>query len=129
MGIVQLSRLDALLEARRQIARRYHEAFEGLGLSGPNPGDEHIFYRYVIQPPGEVSLWLRELRHDGVGGERPVHLPLHRYLHRKDCPATERAWQRCLSLPIYPSLTDHEAERVIESVHRVIRLTSSRCRS
>jgi perosamine synthetase len=125
IGLAQFSRLDELLRARRRIAARYDRAFEGLNIGAPAPDDEHIYYRYVIQPPGDLQSWIGELRRNGIGCERPVYRPLHRCLGRDDYPFTERAWLRCLSLPIYPSLTDAEADRLIEEVFRLTRQRSS----
>jgi dTDP-4-amino-4,6-dideoxygalactose transaminase len=52
----------------------------------------------------------------GVGCARPVHRPLHRDLNLDGYSVTDEVWSQSLSLPIYPTLTDNDVERVIDAV-------------
>ena len=113
IGRVQLARLPEFLQRRRAIAQRYTEAFQGLPIRLPDP-EGHVFFRYVIATQERDALE-SHLAENGVEAKRPVHRPAHHYLGG-DFPRSEQAHRECLSLPIYPSLGDEEAARVIESM-------------
>jgi dTDP-4-amino-4,6-dideoxygalactose transaminase len=53
---------------------------------------------------------------EGVACRKPVFKPLHRYAGLSGCPNTEWVWERAVSIPIYPSLTDYEISMIIEAV-------------
>ncbi|MBK5102151.1 MAG: DegT/DnrJ/EryC1/StrS family aminotransferase, partial [Desulfobacteraceae bacterium] len=57
----------------------------------------------------------------GIGCALPVYMPLHHYLKIKGYAKTEQVWRQSLSIPIYPSLTEGELNRVIEAVTGVLR--------
>ena len=117
LGLSQLARLESMLERRRLLASRYADALQGTRAELPRerPGERHIFYRYVVRTD-EVDN-LRKLLHEhGVCAERPVFLPLSRYPGCEcNCPRAEEAWRTALSIPLYPALTDTEAETVIQA--------------
>ncbi len=113
MGRVQLARLDDLIACRRAIAEKYQAAFRDLGLRLPATDPGHIYYRYVIELETDVDDLLPELKAEGIGCARPVFASLHRLLGLEGYPRTEDAWRQSLSIPIYPSLTDEEVDRVI----------------
>lgn len=114
MGLVQLQRLPAFLARRREIAGRYDASLRGCPLTLPPrpPGDEPNHYRYVVRTQAVTPL-LAAGREAGIAYRRPVFRPLHRYLGLTGYPETEAAFAQCLSLPIYPSLTEGETDAVI----------------
>lgn len=115
IGRVQLRRLPHFIERRSEIAAQYSDGFRGLPLLLPDP-DGHVFYRYVISLDGR-DLLERHLVKAGIDVKRPVFRPMHHFLGGQ-FPESERAHVSCLSLPIYPALTDDEVAHVIESVQR-----------
>ena len=115
IGRVQLTRLPEFLARRREIALRYQTAFRGLPVTLPNP-DGHVFFRYVVATPHREALEAH-LRADGIDAKRPVYRPAHHHLGGV-FPNAERAHAECVSLPIYPSLVDADAGRVIDSLRR-----------
>ncbi len=50
---------------------------------------------------------------------RPVYIPLHIYLNLPGFPQTMEAWQKTISIPLYPSLTEKEIEKIIAVVKEV----------
>jgi len=52
----------------------------------------------------------------GVACRRPVFKPLHRYLGLSGYATTDWIWERAVSIPIYPSLTDEEVRLIIDSI-------------
>jgi len=115
VGLAQLSRLPAFIQRRREVAARYDREFTAVpGIRLPSaPGS--VYYRYVIETDDPVDL-IRALRSRGIEAARPVDPPLHRVTGTGDCPNADRAWGRAVSLPIYPSLTDPEARRIVSAV-------------
>lgn len=115
LGRVQLHRLPGFIARRRALAQQYLEAFAGLPLRLPDPA-HHVFFRFVVATPQRDAV-AAHLAACGVDAKRPVHRPLHHYFGG-ECPNAERAHRECLSLPLYPALTEAEAALVIESVRR-----------
>lgn len=124
LGISQLERADKGLERRQEIARRYDEAFRDIsGIKIPKRGEDiyHAFHLYIIQVPDRKGLY-DYLHENGVYAQ--VHyVPLHlmpyyqQFGNRKgDLPIVEDYYEHCLSLPMFPTLTDEEQEYVIKTV-------------
>lgn len=134
IGRVQLARADELLARRRRIARRYGELLGTLdGIELPPYAEEHAWHLYIVRlRDGALSIdrdrFIEELRGSGIGAS--VHfIPLHimsyyreRYGFRpRDFPASLDCFHRCVSLPLYPSMSDGEVERVGEAVSGICR--------
>ncbi len=126
LGIAQLEKLDWMNEQRGRIARRYTEAFAGTSIAAPvlRPDRTSSWHLYVIKTDRRNEA-VERLREAGVGTS--VHfIPVHKhpyyrttYGYRDDAyPVANRVFERSLSLPIYPGLTDSEVDRVIELVLR-----------
>ncbi|MGA8073409.1 MAG: DegT/DnrJ/EryC1/StrS family aminotransferase [Candidatus Acidiferrales bacterium] len=131
IGIVQLGKSDAMCEARRKIAGRYSDAFRSEpALEIPVEPAEcrsswhlYILRLRVDRLDVDRDNFMERLREKGIGCS--VHfIPLHfhsyyqrRYgYQRGDFPRAEGEYRRCISLPIYPDLTNGEADRVISAV-------------
>ncbi len=122
---VKLAHLDAWNARRRQIAARYSELLrdvDELVLPRTAPGCEHVFHLYVIQTPNRdgVTEYLRE---HGVLAQQhypiPLHLqPAYAYLgvRRGTFPVTEALAERCVSLPIFPEMTEEQIRHVTETL-------------
>jgi dTDP-4-amino-4,6-dideoxygalactose transaminase len=121
LGLSQLERLPSMIARRRELASRYSAAFADTDLELPaeKKGERHIFYRYVVESDRTEALRM-SLRERGIMAERPVAAPLSRITGMAvECPGAERAWKRSLSLPLYPALSDAEAETVIRAVREI----------
>ena len=92
------------------------KAFQSLGLKLPPDDPAHIYYRFVIGFETDSQPVVSKLVYNGIGCARPIYMPLHAYLKLTGYPLTDNAWQTSLSIPIYPSLSDQEMNRVIEVV-------------
>ena len=119
LGLSQLKRLPAFVRRRREIASRYDLAFKELKPRRPVPSSAHVYYRYVMQVDGDTDALIERMRGFGIGCARPVFRPLHHAVDPGGCPKTQHAWERCLSLPIYPSLQEPEIERIITTFGKV----------
>ncbi len=128
LGLSQLQRADANLGRRRQLAAQYDEALAELNSKletrnskletlPPHPG--HAYHLYVVRAKHRRALYdfLRTRNIFAQVHYIPVHrMPYYEALgHRAgDFPHAEAYYAECLSLPLYPTLTDEEQTYVIE---------------
>jgi len=121
LGTSQLTREPTRVQRRREIAKRYNEAFSDIPIE-PLPAEEgHAFHLYVIRSKKRKELYdhLRSHKIFSQVHYIPVHLqPYYQELgfQRGDFPEAEAFYEECLSLPMYPTLTPGEQQRVIDVV-------------
>ena len=122
LGLCQVARLESFLARRQAIAARYHKAVRQVGLTPPSaaPGLEHGYFRYVVRLSGPVGPALDRARTLGIGCRPPVFRPIHRYLGLSGFPETDAAWERALSIPLYPSLSDAEVDRIARALPTIL---------
>ncbi|MEQ8363074.1 MAG: UDP-4-amino-4,6-dideoxy-N-acetyl-beta-L-altrosamine transaminase [Cyclobacteriaceae bacterium] len=123
LGISQLKRANEGLKRRREIAANYENAFKGKdfikGQSFLREG--HAYHLYVIEVEQRLGLY-NNLRAYNIFSQIhyiPVHLmPFYRNMGWKegDFPVAEQYYKHCLSLPVYPTLSDEEQNFVIETI-------------
>lgn len=117
---VKLKHLEKWTNERRRVARRYAELLAGTPLKLPREADyaETAWHLYVVRHPRRDEL-KKHLDDHGVGCA--LHYPLSLHLQKAyahlghkpgDFPIAEQAAHECLSLPIYPELTDEQIQRV-----------------
>lgn len=124
LGISQLKRAEKGLEKRRAIAKTYAEAFRRKAWLKGQSGyiDGHAYHLYIIEVDDRLGLY-NHLRSKNIFAQVhyiPVHLmPYYRERGYKegDYPNAEKYYSRCLSLPMFPTLTKEEQEYVIDSVN------------
>ena len=135
IGMVQLERLDEMAAARRRIADRYDAAFmesELVGLPPRRDADEHSWHLYIIRLNLEALSISRDVVIDRLAGRgigTSVHfIPLHLHPHYQrrygyspgDFPTAERIFQRSISLPIWPQMTDEQVDRVAATLLEIL---------
>ena len=123
LGLSQIQRADEGIQRRREIARTYEKAFQNKdfikGQSGVVTG--HAYHLYVIEVDDRLGLY-NYLRENYVYAQIhyiPCHLmPYYRSLGWKegDRLNAEEYYKHCISLPMYPTLTDEEQVRVINLI-------------
>jgi dTDP-4-amino-4,6-dideoxygalactose transaminase len=137
---VKLTRLADWAERRAANARRYDELFAAAGLESQIilPATDsrcgHVWNQYTIRIPGGRRDSIKaQLAAAGVGSEIYYPVPLHLqkcYAHRGyragNLPATERAANEVLSLPIFPELTADEQHTVVARLSEILSLPVSR---
>lgn len=141
LGRSQLRRLGTWVARRRQIARRYDEAFatlRGITPLGERDGVQSAYHLYVVRVdggkvPGGRGRLFAQLRARGLGVQ--VHyIPVHyhpyyqqRFGYRRgQFPHAERYYEEALSLPMYPGLSDADVECVIATVREAVAEASER---
>jgi perosamine synthetase len=117
LGIRQLRKLPFFIEKRQNIADIYTKELKGCGCTLPAVTEDrrHIFFRYVILAENALEL-IDSMAAKGIACRKPVFKPLHRYAGLSGCPNTEWVWERAVSIPIYPSLTEEEIYKILEAL-------------
>ena len=122
LAIAQLQKLDEILHRRQARAQRYHRLLTGLVEKGlialPLDIPGRIWYRYPIRLKQHLAGRTSErMRAFGVSAE----LPVRDWRQRGSCdthlPATMEAFERILSLPLYPDLSELEQRLVVSSLY------------
>lgn len=123
LGLSQLGRADEGIIRRREIAKKYNDAFQGKsfikGQSGAIEG--HAYHLYIIEAEDRLGLY-NFLRTKNIFAQIhyiPCHLmPYYRGLGWKegDMPNAEIYYRHCISLPMYPTLTEEEQQFVIATI-------------
>lgn len=135
LGISQLKKLERFRKRRREIVGQYNNAFKTVkNLKTPHEEDfcDSNFHLYVLQFDFEKigttrTQVMRELKKNGI--QTQVHyIPVYTQpFYRKtfgtqwgDCPAAEQYYKKCLSIPLYPAMTDEDIEKIILNIKRSI---------
>jgi perosamine synthetase len=134
LGLSQLTRLDQFLKRRSEIAQRYRLELDGQpGLSLPAVA-AHVRHAWHIFP---VLLELPRLRVDRAAivaalraeniGAVVHYVPVYwhpyyqaRGYRRGLCPRAESAFERLLTLPLFPAMTEQDIEDVVAAVRKVL---------
>ncbi|MEB3231136.1 MAG: DegT/DnrJ/EryC1/StrS aminotransferase family protein [Leptolyngbyaceae bacterium] len=134
--LAKLPYLDGWNGDRHRIAQWYDILLQPLAKSGIRPiqnqsGTGHVYHLYVVEI-GEPCRIDRDILQatlndyniqTGIHYPLPCHLqPAYAYLGYKegDFPNSERLGRNILSLPMYPGMTDHQAQRVVETIETIL---------
>ena len=117
VGLVQIGKLEDMIKVRKEKALVYDRILRDTGVKLPAGEFDHVYYRYVIGIKKDPSTVISLMEEEGIKCARPVYKPLHRYLElRSGFRYTDEVYSHALSIPIYPSLTKEEQERVIKAL-------------
>lgn len=124
LGISQLKRANSGLERRNEIAKNYDKAFKNVSqIIEPEllTSDFHAYHLYIIRVKNRLDLY-NYLRENHIYAQIhyvPVHLhPYYQNLGFKkgDFPISEKYYDECISLPMFPTLTNEEQNFVIQKI-------------
>lgn len=135
LGLSQLKKLPAFIARRREIVRAYNEAFRGVKeiiLPIQRDYTNPAYHLYVIQLRLEMLKTDRKqifeaFKEEGIGVQ--VHyMPLHlqpfykkKFGYKKgDFPVAENYYERALTLPLFPKMTQQETRAVIQAAKKII---------
>ncbi|NDY93430.1 DegT/DnrJ/EryC1/StrS family aminotransferase [Ideonella livida] len=134
LGLHQLQRARAFQDKRTALAAAYGQALAGLPLTlppQPAAGELHAWHLYVVQLGDDAPIgrdaFIEALFAEGIGCS--VHyIPLHQHpywrerygLKAEDFPASQRAFERMVSLPLYTRMTEADVQRVAAAVRRAL---------
>jgi dTDP-4-amino-4,6-dideoxygalactose transaminase len=135
LGLHQLRRLEGFIQRRKQLALRYQTAFRHaseLILPGELPHRTHTYHLFPIRLRPELlainrDQFIVELRDRNIGTS--VHfIPVHRHsfyakkyhYRREDFPMAEQIFSGLISLPLYPLMSDSDADDVTQAVSAIV---------
>lgn len=130
LGISQMKKLDRFVARRREIAEKYDKAFakvKNIITPKQEEGCNNSWHLYVIQVVGKTrSEVFDQLRAKSIGVN--VHyIPVYKHPYYQQngyskvcCKNGEQYYERAISIPIYPLLSDKEQEYVIEKVKEIV---------
>lgn len=122
LGISQLAKNPNGLNRRQEIAKKYHSAFKGkIKYQKNHEGFYNAYHLFVIEVDQRKEMF-NHLRENNIFSQIhyiPIHLlPYYKNIgyNSADLKQSEVYYQRCISLPMFPSLTELEQDYVIEKV-------------
>jgi UDP-4-amino-4,6-dideoxy-N-acetyl-beta-L-altrosamine transaminase/dTDP-4-dehydrorhamnose reductase len=136
LGLSQFKRLDEFRKRRREIVNRYNEAFSGIkSIQIPFESKDCLssFHLYVLlfnfdDIGVDRAQFMDRLKKEGI--QTQVHyIPVHTHpFYRKkfgtdwgDYPNAEKYYQKCLSLPLYPSMSDGDVKKVKDEILKIVK--------
>jgi len=121
IGRVQLTKIDAWTRQRQNNAAFLSSHLAGVVQPSAAEGAVHVYHQYTIRIPEDRDDLARALREEhNIGSGLFYPIPNHELAPFRvdvDLPTTARAARECLSLPVHPSLSDEDLERIVTSVN------------
>ncbi len=135
IGVVQMKHLEAWNQARIHNAARLNERISELELPTgavttptTRQGDRHVFHQYTIRIPRDRDGVQQRLQEVGVGSSVHYPIPIHQQPIMvkmghggMSLPEAERAASEVLCLPVHPSVTDKEIDRIAVALERAVK--------
>jgi perosamine synthetase len=131
LGISQMKKIDFFIDRRREIAKRYNEAFSNLDsiiIPGQQDGCNNSWHLYVIQVVNKDRKAIVEsliAKNIGVNVHYiPVYTqPYYQQNGYQDivCPNAEQVYSNFISIPMYPKLSESEQDYVIEQIKELVK--------
>jgi len=124
IGRVQLSKVDAWTRTRRSNAAFFDSNLHGVIVPPVAAGARHVYHQYTIRVQEDRDRFVQALKDEyriGSGVYYPI--PNHRlsslqkYAPGLDLPETEKAAQQVVSLPVHPSLSADDLDRIVRAVN------------
>jgi len=123
IGRVQLGRLSGWTKQRQENAAFLDSHLRGVVVPKTAPGATHVYHQYTITVDGDRDAFARALADEhGIGTGVYYPIPNHRlpsFDLTLDLPVTEQAAAQVLSLPVHPSLSTADLERIVAGVNAV----------
>jgi dTDP-4-amino-4,6-dideoxygalactose transaminase len=121
IGRVQLTKVGGWTAQRQQNAAFLSANLVGVTTPPVAEGAVHVYHQYTVRVPDDRDGFAAALREEyQVGSGMFYPVPNHRlrpFQVDVDLPETERAAAQCLSLPVHPSLSQEDLERVVTAVN------------
>src|SRR6478609_3012250 len=131
IGRVQLTQLAEWTEQRRANAAYLDAHITAANVTKPPvaEGARHVYHQYTIRVQGDREAAMAKLTEAGIGNAVYYPTPIHRLRpfwepdqkagRNWDLPETERAAAEVVSLPVHPSLSESDLERIVSAVNEL----------
>ena len=123
IGRVQLTKVDGWTKARQENAAFLSANLQGVSTPPVAEGAVHVYHQYTVRVPADRDGFAAALKDEyGVGSGMFYPVPNHQLAPfaqapHADLPETARAAAECLSLPVHPSLSQEDLERIVAAVN------------
>lgn len=121
IGRVQLTKVGEWTRQRQENAAFLTRHLEGVETPAVADGAVHVYHQYTIRVADDRDGLARALREEhGIGSGMFYPVPNHRLAPfdvRDELPQTEQAAKECLSLPVHPSLSPGDLDRIVTAVN------------
>ena len=141
LGLSQIKKVGQFIRRRKEIVRKYRQAFQGIDsiiIPYERQDSNSNFHLYVLLFDFEKigisrARLIRELRQVGI--QTQVHyIPVHTqpYYQKNfgtgwgDYPNVEDYYRKCLSIPLFPAMTDEDVGKVIHEITQLVRRSINR---
>ncbi|GAA3897794.1 DegT/DnrJ/EryC1/StrS family aminotransferase [Microbacterium invictum] len=126
IGRVQLTKVDGWTRARQENAAFLDASLRGVVVPPVREGAVHVYHQYTVRVPEDRDGFVTALREEHqVGSGVYYPIPNHRlpslapYAPGLELPETERAAGEVVSLPVHPSLSQGDLDRIVAAVNAV----------
>jgi len=135
LGCSQLSRLDSFKKRRMEIVGIYNSAFQGkknITIPYEEKKCNSCFHLYVLQLDFEKigksrKKVMEELKEKGIGTQvhyipvnsQPYYVNKYGQYNPEEYPVAESYYNKCLSIPLYPMMSDEDVEYVIKAISEI----------
>ena len=124
IGRVQLGKVAGWTKQRQDNAKFLSENLEGVIVPPVADGAVHVYHQYTIRVPEGRDEMVEALRNEyNIGSGVYYPIPTHRlpslapYAPGLELPVTEQVAKECISLPVHPSLSQADLERIVTAVN------------
>ena len=124
IGRVQLGKVAGWTKQRQDNAKFLSENLEGVIVPPVADGAVHVYHQYTIRVPEGRDEMVEALRNEyNIGSGVYYPIPNHRlpslapYAPGLELPVTEQVAKECISLPVHPSLSQADLERIVTAVN------------
>lgn len=131
IGRVQLTKVDGWTETRRSNAAFFDANLQGVLTPLVAAGARHVYHQYTIRVVDDRDGFVEALKSEhGIGSGVYYPIPNHRlpslapFASGIELPETERAAREVLSLPVHPSLSEGDLDRIVNAVNLIAKAGS-----
>ena len=134
LGTSQLNRLEEFVTVRRKLVEVYRKALvkfsPTIDIVGPASNSSTAWHLMVVlidfdNASIDRASTMRRLREKGIGSQvHYIPVPWQPYYRKNspahDFPGAEAYYERCLSLPLYPAMSEDDVRRVVETLGNIL---------
>ncbi|WP_066014098.1 DegT/DnrJ/EryC1/StrS family aminotransferase [Endozoicomonas atrinae] len=119
---VKLKHIDEFNAQRRKVAQWYRELLKGTEVIFPEDRENHIYHQYTVVLPSGRDMVKKRLASKGIASAIYYPLPLNKQralvgvASEYELPVCEQLSEHCLSLPIFPGMTNSQVETVASTL-------------
>jgi len=121
IGLVQLKKLDSMNQKRNEIAEYYYDNLKNVEFNEYDKKHYNSYHLFMIRVKNR-DKFMQKLREKNIGTS--LHFrPLHKHSFYKNrfsgFEIADKIYERILSIPMYPSLSDSEIDYIVDTINRI----------